>query len=172
MRGNRQNQIVVIRVHHIYVRPQCAPKIRKLFNRFRCRIVRRNNQTPAPVKKRRKSRFRAGMFGPGNRVGGHEMHTRWHVRANICDHLPFDRPNIGERGTLFQMRPDFSSDGTHRADRNGKNHEVGVLHSVDHRVADRIAQTDLAGRFSRLGTPGIASNMARQPAALHGPKHR
>ena len=70
------------------------------------------------------------MFGAGDRMSGHEMYVPRKVRSHILDDGRFDGADIGHNRAGPEMRSNFSCNSAAGADRNARDHEVGIRHRL------------------------------------------
>ena len=69
MAGNRQHQIVMLRIHHIDIRANPLPERLKLRDFARGCAFGRGQDAPAIVEQRRESSLGPAAFGARNRMG-------------------------------------------------------------------------------------------------------
>lgn len=90
------------------------------------------------------------MLCSGKGMAGNKMHILGQMGVYGFDDGAFDRTHIRDRGAGLQMRCNISGDLLHCANRNRKDDQIRVFHSVCRALADAITQPDLAGGVTGL----------------------
>ena len=101
----------------------------------------------------------------------HKGNTRRQMGCHRLDHRLLDRAYVRHRGTGAQMRADFGGKGPHRPHRHRQHDQIGPLHGLRRRIRHTVNKADLKGSGAGFRRPGIAHNLARQPALTHRMGH-
>src|SRR6478672_2135440 len=106
------------------------------------------------------------MLGPGDRVSRNEDGLRRKHGENLADHRSLDRADLGDDGALAEMW----RYGLYRigrgADRNGDEHELGILHRLRRGVGNGIAEAEVVGAVMHLRGGVVTDDAPGEPAGL------
>ena len=172
MAGHRQHQVVVRRLHPVDPGPQPLPEGLQPVDRLGVGPGQRRQDAPAAVEQLGKTRFRTRVFGPRDRVGGHEMHAIGQVRRDIGDQADLDRAHVRDDGAGLQRRADLGRHRAANADRHAQDHQVGPRRRLRRALADPVAEAQLQRFGPRRRGARMAGDLARQAAALRRPGDR
>ena len=131
MAGDREHEIMVVRRHGLDPGAHRSPERPQFLCRGRIGALRRRQDAPAIDEKLGKAGIGAGVLGAGYRMCRHEMDVSGQMRSHLAHHRALDRADVGDDGTLCEMRADFLGDLAAGPDGDAENDEVGVFRRLD-----------------------------------------
>jgi len=117
VRGNAQYPVVMMRIHDLHHGAAAAPQLGHPRHRRFVGSRRRRQHAPTVLEQIGEPGFGTGMFGPGDRMTGHEVHTLGQIGADVADRRLLHRAHVGEDGPGAQGRGDGLGQGIVGAER-------------------------------------------------------
>ncbi len=123
------------------------PERLELSDRLLVRAGQRREDGPAPVEQLGEARFRAGIFGAGDRVAGDEVDAFGHMRADVADHGGFHRARVGEDRAGCEVGCDFRRERAEGANRRAQDDKVRALDGIGGVLVNLIGKAEPGVRW-------------------------
>ena len=141
--GHGQHQIVMFGRHNLDAGAERLPELRQPLHGGLVGILGRCENAPAVDEQFGEAGVGTGMFGAGDRVPGNEMHAGGNVRRHFTHDVRFDRADVGDNRSRFEMRADLARYGAADADRDGNDHQIGAFGCGRVGVYHRVGEAEL-----------------------------
>ena len=121
-----KDEVVMGGRHDLHIRTQRLPEGLHLRHMIRIGARRRREDAPAIAEELGEAGIGTGMFGPCDRMGGHETDARRQMRRHSRDDRALHRAHIGDNAAGLEMGTDDFGNGSIGADRHTENAKIGV----------------------------------------------